>query len=234
MLLPFLKWIQSGKTTEFAEAVEANPSLAEWHDAQGISALMWSIYYQQPLVRDFLLAKLAERGVKLDIFEAAATGNTVRLEEILASDPAAVQAYSPDGWTALHLAAAFGTPQAALVLLQHGANVSAVSKNPQRNQALHAALSLGCNIELTTILLNHGADPNAVQVGGFTPLFSAASSNRKDLAELLVLRGANPNPANDAGKTPADFARERGHLDMAEWIESLPAGPAFHAFRGSN
>jgi uncharacterized protein len=234
MLLPFLKWIQSGKTTEFAEAVEANPSLAEWHDAQGISALMWSIYYQQPIVRDFLLAKLAERGVELDVFEAAATGNAVRLDEILASDADAARACSPDGWTALHLAAAFGTPQAALVLLQHGADVSAVSQNPQRNQALHAALALGCGIELTTILLNHGADPNAVQVGGFTPLFSAAAANRKDLAELLISHGADPNPANDAGKTPAGFARERGHEDLAEWIESLPARSASPVAGDSN
>ncbi|HEU5457580.1 MAG TPA: hypothetical protein VFU68_03070, partial [Terracidiphilus sp.] len=83
MLMPFLKWIQAGTTVELAGAVEANPSLCEWRDAQGNSALMWSVYYRQPLVRDFLLAKLAERGVALDVFEAAATGNDVRLAEIL-------------------------------------------------------------------------------------------------------------------------------------------------------
>ncbi|MGB6974550.1 MAG: ankyrin repeat domain-containing protein [Terracidiphilus sp.] len=223
MLLPFLKWIESGTTAELAEAVEANPSLCEWRDAQGISALMWSVYYRQPMVRDFLLDRLAARGVALDIFEAAATGNPARLKEILAGDPEAVNAFSSDGWTTLHLAAAFGTPEAAAVLLQHGAQVDAVSRNPQRNQPLHAALALGGGAEMAAMLLEHGTDPNAAQVGGYTPLFSAAAANRKDLAELLLAHGGDPRPVNDSGKTPAEYARQRGHVELAEWLESQPA-----------
>ncbi|HVC47351.1 MAG TPA: ankyrin repeat domain-containing protein [Terracidiphilus sp.] len=223
MLLPFLKWIQSGTTAELAEAVEANPSLCEWRDAQGISALMWSVYYGQTAVRDFLLARLAARGVALDIFEAAAAGNTTRLEETLGSDAQAVHRFSPDGWTALHLAAAFGTPEAAAVLLRNGARVDAISQNPQRNQPLHAALALGGGAKMAEILLQYRADPNAVQVGGYTPLFSAAAANRKDLAELLIAHGADPHPVNDSGKTPAEYARERGHIEVANWLDSLPA-----------
>lgn len=223
MLMPFLKWIESGTTDELAEAVEANPSLCEWHDAQGISALMWSVYYRQPTVRDFLLARLAARGVALDIFEAAATGNSARLTEILGSDPQAANTFAPDGWTALHLAAAFGTPEAAAVLLLHGARVDSVSRNPQRNQPLHAAVSLGGNAAMAAILLEHGADPNTAQVGGYTPLFSAAAANRKDLAELLVEHGADPHPVNESDKTPSEYARERGHTELAEWLDSLPA-----------
>lgn len=220
MLMPFLKWIQAGTTVELAGAVEANPSLCEWRDAQGNSALMWSVYYRQPLVRDFLLAKLAERGVALDVFEAAATGNDVRLAEILESDPEAAHAFSPDGWTALHLAAAFGTPAAAEVLLKHGARVDAISNNPQRNQPLHAALALGGGVEMAALLLAHGADPNATQVGGYTPIFSAAAANRRDLVEVLLAADANPHLINDSGKTPTDYARERGHAEMAAWLET--------------
>lgn len=215
----FLKLIQSGNTADVASAIQADPSLAVWRDAQDVSALMWSVYSGQTLVRDFLIAKLTAWEMPLDIFEAAATGNEQRLQAILSETPQAAMAYSGDGWTALHLAAAFGTPLSVAALIFRGAKVDALSKNAQRNQPLHAALALGKNPSTIELLIAHGADVNAVQPGGFTAIFSAATANRVDLAELLVNHGANPLHANDQGKTPAAFARERGHEELAAWLE---------------
>jgi hypothetical protein len=219
----FLKLIQSGATAEIAAAVEADAALVQARDPQGVSALLWSVYAGQPMVRDYLLAQLVTHGVLLDVFEAASVGDVLRLEDILTADPTSAHSFSGDGWTPLHLAAAFGTPQSVDLLLQHGAPVDAISKNPQRNQALHAALALGRNPETVCLLLAHGADPNAIQVGGFTALFSAASANRRDLAEVLLDHGARALHRSDLGKTAADFARERGHTEFAEWLEQQPA-----------
>lgn len=219
----FLKLIQTGTTAEIAASVEADPALAEARDPQGVSAVMWSVYAGQPVVRDYLLAQLAARGALLDVFEASAVGDVLRLEDILTADPGAAHAFSGDGWTALHLAAAFGTPAAADMLLQHGAQIDAISQNPQRNQPLHAALSIGRNPETVRLLLAHGADPNATQVAGFTPLFSASAANRKDLAAMLIESGAHSHHRNDADKTAADFARERGHAELADWLDAQPA-----------
>jgi uncharacterized protein len=219
----FFKLIQTGATAEVAAAVEADPTIIGARDPQGVSALLWSVYTGQPMVRDYLLAQLATRGALLDAFEAAAVGDVLRLEDILTADPGAVHTFSGDGWTALHLAAAFGTPQSTDILLQHGAQVDAVSQNPARNQALHAAVSLSRNPETVKLLLAHGADPNATQAGGFTPLFSAVTANRKDLAEMLIDSGAHPHHRADTGKTAADFARERGHTELAAWLETQPA-----------
>jgi ankyrin repeat protein len=218
----FLKLIQNGATAEIAAEVEADPVMIEARDGQGVSALLWSVYAGQPLVRDYLLSQMATRGVLLDIFEAATVGDVLRLEDILASDPGAVHAYSGDGWTPLHLAAAFGTSAAVDMLLQHGAQVDAVSKNPQRNQALHAALALGRDRDTVRLLLAHGADPNATQDGGFTPLFSAATAKRQDLVDMLIDGGARAHHRNDMGKSAADFARERGHAELAERLERQP------------
>ena len=218
----FLKLIQTGATAEIAAAVEGDPALIETRDPQGVSALLWSVYAGQPMVRDYLLAQLAMRGTLLDIFEAAAVGDVLRMEDILATDPGAIHAFSGDGWTALHLAAAFGTPESVDLLLQHGAQVDAVSKNPQRNQPLHAALALGRNAKTVRLLLAHGADPNATQAGGFTALFSAATANRKDLAEMLIESGAHARHRTDFDKTAAEFARERGHAELADWLEGQP------------
>ncbi len=222
MNLTFLKLIRSGATSEIAEAVEADPSLAEYRDTQGVSALVWSVYSGQPMVRDFLIAQLLARGVDLDIFEAACVGDDSRLTHILDADRTAAEMFSGDGWTALHLAAAFGTPESARLLIQRGARVDTVSRNSQRNQPLHAALALSQNSEIIVALLTAGADANAVQVGGYTPIFSAATGNRMDLAETLIKHGANPHHRDEQGKSPADFARERGHSDLATWLDSLP------------
>ncbi len=214
----FFKLIQSGSTAEVADAVQNDPSLARAHDANGVSALTWSVYTGQTLVRDFLLAELTHQHADLDIFEAASVGDTNRLADLLNADPQAVNSYSTDGWTPLHLAAAFGTPKAVQLLLLHGAKVDAISRNPQANQPLHAALALNRSAESIQLLLAAGADPNALQAGGFTPIFSAATANRRDLAQLLIGHGAHVHLRSDQNKTPADFARERGHTELADWL----------------
>jgi len=216
----FLKWIQQGATAEIAAAVHDDPGLVTARDPQGVSPLLWSVYFGQPLVRDFLLGRLEADGVALDIFEAAAMGDESSLHHLLEAEPELAHEFSGDGWTALHLAAAFGTPSAVVVLLDAGADVKAVSRNPQQNQSLHAALALGKNAETIEFLLDHGAPANATQAGGFTPLFSAAIANRRDLAEMLLAHGADPSHKSEQGKSAADFARERGHAELAAWLES--------------
>jgi ankyrin repeat protein len=219
----FLKNLQRGATAEVADAVANDPSLASWRDVQGVSALMWSIYSGQALVRDFLLAELFRTAVALDLFESAAAGDLISLRQNLDAEPEAIRAYSNDGWTALHLAAAFATPKTVSLLLESGAAVDAVSKNAQANQPLHATVALSRNPETIQLLLAAGADPNARQTAGYTALFSAAAANRRDLAELLIAHGAEPSLSNDFGQTAATFARERNHTELADWLEGLSA-----------
>jgi hypothetical protein len=54
-------------------------------------------------------------------------------------------------------------------------------------------------------------------------LFSAATANRRDLAELLIENGARAGHRCDLEKTTADFARERGHAELADWLDSQAA-----------
>jgi ankyrin repeat protein len=215
----FFKLIQSGAPTEVAAAIETDRALASWRDANGVSALLWSVYFGKSPVREILLARLAADGVALDIFEAAAIGDAARLGAILDADPGLAQAAAGDGWTALHLAAAFGASAAVALLIERGARVDAVSENPQQNQPLHAALALGRNPETITLLLENGADPDAMQTGGYTAIFSAAAANRRDLAELLIAHGADPGLESENATTPGEFARERGHAELADWLD---------------
>jgi ankyrin repeat protein len=217
----FFDLIRQGKTAEIAEAVEAQPTLARSRDAQGISAIILAIYTQQAVIRDFLLSCLTE----LDIFEAAAVGDCARLGHLIAADAMSVRAVSPDGWTPLHLAAAFANAEPVTLLLEHGAHVHQFSHNPLRNQPLHACVALNHSLDIVRVLLESGADVNASQHGGYTPLLQAAAAGRKDLVLLLLEHGARPDCVCDRGKSAADYAKERGHAEVAEILVSYAYAP---------
>ena len=70
---------------------------------------------------------------------------------------------------------------------------------------LHSAAA-GGHSAIVKLLLEHGADPNASQDGGFTPLHSAAGNGDGESVEALLEAGADPSLANDDGKTPAHLA----------------------------
>jgi uncharacterized protein len=202
-----LNMIRRGQTAEITALVAEEPAAARARDAQGVSMLMWSIYTRQPQITECLRGA----GGELDVFEAAALGECARLHEIVSRDAMQVWAVSADGWAPLHLAAAFAGPDAVRMLLEHGAHAHQVSHNPQRNQALHAAIALGDSLETIQLLLEAGADVNAAQTGGFTPLHQAAAAGKPELVALLLENGARPDALCDQGKLARDYAIERGH-----------------------
>lgn len=206
--------IRRGQAAEIAALLSESPTAARARDAQGVSMLMWSIYSRQPEIAKSLRAAAGE----LDLFEAAALGDCSRLREILGSDAMQVWAVSADGWTPLHLAAAFAGPDAVRLLLEHGAHAHQVSHNPQRNQALHAAIALGDSLEIICLLLESGANVNATQAGGFAPLHQAAAAGKREIVALLLENGALRELRCDQGKLPSDYARERGHTAIVELL----------------
>jgi uncharacterized protein len=153
--------------------------------------------------RDTVEAALAERP-DLTIFEAAAVGESERVRELLSVRPDSAGDWSPDGFTALHLAAFFGRETVAALLLERGADVSAVARNPLHVQPLHSAAA-GGHTAVARLLLEHGADPDARQEGGFVPLHAAAQAGNDELYELLLASGADQDAATDDGRTAADL-----------------------------
>ena len=62
------------------------------------------------------------------------------------------------------------------------------------------------NIEAVKQHLADGADVNAKDENGGTPLLYAALTGRKEIAELLIAKGTNVNAQLNDGKTPLDVA----------------------------
>ncbi len=60
------------------------------------------------------------------------------------------------------------------------------------------------------ILLAAGADPNARQSGGWTPLHGAAHNGDVASVALLLTAGADPAAVNDEGASVLSLAEERG------------------------
>lgn len=89
----------------------------------------------------------------------------------------------PAGQTALHIAAWYGYEEAARVLLNAGANISA--RYTDGRTALHRAAEHG-HIHMVNLLLERGADLMACSEADFTPLCAAAAEGKtKCLAHLL-------------------------------------------------
>lgn len=181
--------------------VRAAPELLEARSPSGLSPVMFAAYYHRPYVLDVLLAA----GPPLDVFEAAATGQTERLTEQLGEG----EVFSPDGFTPLHLAAMFGHLETVRALLGGGADPCAVSRNAQAAQPLHSALG-GRHWAAAQELLSRGADVNAAQLGGWTPLLLAVREGAEEVVAELLSRGASPQARTDEGESAADLARENG------------------------
>jgi len=209
--------VAAGDTDAVARLLAEDPSLASARGDDGVSAVLLARYRFDRPTMDVLLAADPE----LDVFEAAALGRLDRLKDRLAL-PDAATAFSPDGFTALHLAAFFGRAEAVRILLEAGASVAAYTRNAFANQPLHAAAA-GRHVEVCRLLLAAGADVNATQHGGYTPLHEAAQHGDDEMVELFLSAGADPKASVADGGTPADLAEAAGHRDVANRLREVAA-----------
>ncbi|HYH01044.1 MAG TPA: ankyrin repeat domain-containing protein [Terriglobales bacterium] len=202
--------VKSGERSRVENAIEAHPALAASLDDNGVSALLIAVYYGQREIADLLASRVST----MSMHEGAAIGDLTTIRA-LGRWPDTVRDYSPDGWTPLHLAAAFGGAEAVRVLLELAADPNQRSRNALNNTPLHACAAISRSVDIARMLLDHGADVNATQHGGFTALHSAAFNGSVDLVGLLVERGADLSARTDDGQTAADLAREKGHDKLA-------------------
>ena len=212
----FIDAIKAGEFERVKAMVSADPTLIDARSGTGDSAILTAVYHRQKEIVNLLVA----RGATLSIFEACAAGEMERVERLLhdgASGPAGaagVNDYSADGWTPLHLAAFFGHKKIAELLLAHGADVAARSRNTNGNTPLHAALA-GNHTVVAAVLIGHGADVNAADAQGWCPLHLAAANNNLDAITALIAQGADVQAPNGEAKTPTSLATEKNHREAA-------------------
>jgi ankyrin repeat protein len=208
----FLDAVQRGKADEVSKLLDDDPPLLDAARG-GVSAVRLAVYHAHPEV----VRILVERGARIDVFDASATGATARVGDLLSEDPSRANAVASDGFTPLGLAAFFGHLDAVRLLLANGADPNQAARNSTRVAPLHSAVA-GGNVEIVRELLAHGADVQARQEGGFTPLHNAAFEGEEEMIRLLLAHGSDRAARSDAGKTPADIARDRDRQRAAELL----------------
>ena len=103
--------------------------------------------------------RLLDADDELPMYEAAAFGRIERLRALLHEDPANANSWSPDGFSALHLAVFGGNAEAVRLLVENGADVDALATSDiAKVRPLGTAAFVG-RPDLEKLLLDAGADP---------------------------------------------------------------------------
>jgi uncharacterized protein len=210
----FFEAIRAGDRDAVVALLNADETLLAAKDEKGLGAYAAAKYSG----RNEIAAMLLEKGVELDVFAACMAGAKDRVLELIDENPELVNAYSHDGWTPLHLACFFG-PSVAEALIAQGADVGARSRNPMRNTPLHAAAAARSR-EAVRALLEHGADVNARQHGGWTALHAASQNGDVEMVRLLIAGGADVQARAENQQNALDLALTKGHQAVVEVLEA--------------
>jgi ankyrin repeat protein len=131
-----------------------------------------------------------------------------------------VNVNEPDanGDAPLVMAAYQGHTEIARLLLEAGADVTAVDP-AMKATALHAAAYAGRS-EAAALLIEYGIDIDKQgPKNGYTALHDAIWQKHIDTVKVLIAAGANLHLKTHRGETPLQFAKSNNRKEIAEMIE---------------
>jgi ankyrin repeat protein len=231
---------RDGATPLHIAAEENNAELVAWllelranprkQDARGLTPLDRAALAAHPRNENAkrfpaIARLLLERGAEVTIRAAVALGDAPRVRDLVNADPALLRQIGPGGGL-LTLAVNHGQVEIIGTLLDLGANVDErilleelEDPTPSWGMPLwHAALA--GHVEISRLLLDRGADPNANVYASGWPLRNAWNHQDDSTKRLLLERGAKPQPYMVAEAHDIDEARRLLAADATEELVS--------------
>ncbi|VDM30925.1 unnamed protein product [Hydatigera taeniaeformis] len=165
---------------------------------------------------DRVVATLLERDTRsrggLPALHVAARKDDVNAANLLLMSPDAnVNHQSQPGFTALHIAAHYGSTNVGALLIQRGADVNFQAKN--NITPLHVAAKWG-RVAMVKLLLDNNALVDSRTRDGLTPLHCAARSGHNSVCTMLIDAGCNPSAKTRNGLTPLHMAAQGNHDEV--------------------
>lgn len=217
MVDPF-ELLTAGDLAGLRQKLQADPAAVTSRHTSGASLLSYAAYLGSAEAVDLVREWVTEP----DPHEAAVLGDIERLRAALAAGWDSTQ-LSPDGFTALALAAFFSQSAAFSLLLPLATDLDRRADNRQQVAALHAATAAH-RADMVEQLLVAGATPDLAQANGITALHAAARHGDLAIVGLLLLFGAAPDQADASGMTAVDHSRSGGQDWLAGRLQALAGG----------
>lgn len=210
----FLEAIRTDNRPRVQELLKTNPALAQIKTKEGFTPVFVALYRGNKQ----LASTIARSKGSLDVFEAACLGELEKLKQLVEKNPSLVKAYSPDGFTALALAAYLGQKDTVEYLISKGADVNAKANNTTGFTPLTGTVSEN-HTEIAKILAENGANVNHRYEGGYAPLIHAAASGNIELVKVLLDSKADPNVRANDGTTPLSAAKAKNHSEVVKLLQ---------------
>ena len=198
--------IISGDVTTVRVVLDAG---ADVNDVQGSSPLEYAVEFGNADVA----ALLVKRGA--DLNARGYHGMTPAHTAILAQHWATARRLVALGAKRdIFVAAGLGLVRDTKSLLDGTPRLATARAFKSRSTPLHWARDAAT----ARLLLEHGAELEARNADGETPLHRAARDGRGAVAKALIEAGAEPNAADHAGQTPLHEASQGGQLEVAKML----------------
>jgi ankyrin repeat protein len=159
-----------------------------------------------------------------ELINACYNGKLDDVKKLL-SEGADVNYTNDFGSTPLHNAATYGHIEIAELLIKEGAYVDPFNGEKDTPLASLASACVSMKDEkvvtykaLVELLVNSGADINAICRWERTPLHWAIDLGHEDIAELLIAKGAATTIKDQDGDTPLDLAINYGRNKIASLL----------------
>lgn len=132
------------------------------------------------------------------------TGDLAKIKTMLDANPALAKAKDMTGGAPLH-------------------QISKMRAKPEPGQTVTSdsmrSFQAERQKEIANLLLQNGAELNAQDDNGETPLIAAVTRGQKALVELLLEKGADANIRNAKGETPFDIANSANRSDLSQLLQ---------------